>query len=109
MSDQTIPAPDPAVVERVATHPFEVVRTPASAWNAEHVEIRVHWGGTSFPSRVSISGPRHRFGAAELSPAEVDWSAIGSVSPADATLYATAILMAAQIAPTLKPATGPED
>ena len=101
------PIPAPPVIEDVAVAPFTVVRTPADAWSSERAEVFVNWDG-GHSSRVSIDGPRDGSMGRER-PATVNWSAIGSVSPAEAVLYATAILMAAQIAPTLACATGPEE
>lgn len=43
-------------------------------------------------ARVDVFGPREAFGGHQ--GAEVNWSAIGSVSPADATAYAEAIVVA---------------
>ena len=82
---------------------YTVVRTPAREHTAEHVEVQVALpeGGSV---RVTIYGPED-WGGGPM-PAKVNWSAIGSVSPADALAYAGAIALAASIAPTLAPATG---
>jgi len=47
-------------------------------------------------ARVSVYGPRTRFG--QNVPAQVNWSAIGSVGKDDALRYAAAISYAAQFA-----------
>ncbi len=92
------------------TPQYTVKRTPARQWSAETAEVHVTLpdGGSA---RVSIYGPEYRFGAKDLdlTPSRVNWSAIGSVSAADALAYAGAIALAASIAPTLAPATGEVD
>lgn len=85
----------------VAMH--TVTRTPASTYSPEMAEVHVALPGAG-SARVTIYGPQAKFG--DFSPAQVNWSAIGSVSAADALAYAGAIALAAAIAPTLAPATG---
>ena len=100
--------PQPLTAGTDETHhagPITVVSTPPTQYCAELVEVRVHWpSDPNNPSRVAIYGPESKSWGDR--PAQVNWSAIGSVSPEEATLYATAVLLAAQIAPTLRPATG---
>jgi hypothetical protein len=86
------------------TPTLTVERQEATRFYGESATVSVLLAAGTRPVDVTIYGARTRFG--EMSPAEVNWSAIGSCSPADALLYASAIALAASIAPTLAPPTG---
>lgn len=84
---------------------YTVDRTPAREFTPERAEVSVDLpGGRS--AKVTIFGPERWIGSDQMNPAQVNWSAIGSVGRADALAYAGAIALAASIAPTLAPATG---
>jgi len=64
--------------------------------------VSVHLSDGSF-ARVEVYRPRVKFG--QPHPAEVNWSAIGSVPAVDALAYAEALRVAAELAATLEPAS----
>ncbi len=78
---------------------MKVTRTPARQFSPEYALIEFE-----LPSgrkmALQLSGPS--FGDA----ATVNWSGIGSVTPSDALVYASAIALAASIVPTLAGETG---
>lgn len=98
MTTSAVDAPSAPVIT------FE--REEPTAWTPERIEVLVRWT-TGTTSSVTVEGPRNAFGT--LRPPQVNWSAIGAVSAEEATTYATAILVAAQMAATLRPATGVEE
>lgn len=84
--------------------PLRVERRPASRWHAEEATVYVESpDGPERVYEVKAYGPRSDFGRSQ--PAQVNWSALGAVSAELAESYAEAILRAAEIAPTLQPAT----
>lgn len=80
---------------------------PASTYSAERAEVQVQLPDS--PERrmtIDVYGPDSMFGASR--EARINWSAIGSVSAADAAAYGRALEVAAEISKTLKPETGPQ-
>jgi hypothetical protein len=58
------------------------------------------------PVEVNVYGPREQFGT--LAPATVNWSALGSQSPATAATYARLLTKAAEVAADMNRAAGIE-
>lgn len=87
---------------------FKERRQRATQYTPELAEVRVRLPQSRREATVSVRGPELRFGGV-LVPAEVNWSALGSTSQADAQVYANAILHAATVVlPTLEPAGAAE-
>lgn len=71
----------------------------ASEFTGEYATIQIVLPDSGRTARVEVWGPQERFGS--MGAPEVNWSALGSVSAADAVAYAEAIAFAARLAPTL--------
>lgn len=68
---------------------LSIEKEEATRFSGERCTVYVFLPDSSRTASVSVFGPSHRFGTVQ--PAQVNWSALGSTSAADAVAYATAI------------------
>ncbi len=66
--------------------------------NNTHARVEVQLDNFKYASRVDAFATTPLFDDSEPVKAEVNWAALGSVSPAQARAYANAILKAADVA-----------
>ncbi len=80
---------------------MEITRNPARTYSPESARIDFVLPDSGRRMDITVYGPDH------FAPeARINWAGIGSVSSADAIAYASAIMLAASIAPTLAPELG---
>lgn len=86
---------------------IRVERTPATTWSAERAGVSARLPDSGWEIHIRVNGPKDDV-RRKRGP-EVNWSAIGPRSPADAAAYAEALAKAAEIAGELSPPLEEDD